>query len=261
MGPRAERLEKRLDVPMLIAAAFVIPDILLELSNVGATGQAIALALNWATWLAFAAELVAMLVLVRSRRGYLAHNPVRVITVVFTPPFLGTLLQSLRLLRLLRLVRLLRLLRLAPIFRRAFTLQGFKYATVFTGLVALTGAAAFQAAEPGKDYLDGIYWAVSTMTTVGYGDELPTTVEAKIVAMTLMVVGIGYFAIVTGAIADRFIERGQERHVQAIEAEAPDDLTAHVDRLALRARDLALRANELTAELEALRTVIPPRGT
>jgi voltage-gated potassium channel len=253
MGPRAERLEKRLDVPMLIASALVIPDILLEVSSVGGTGKAIALGLNWATWLAFAAELVVMLAVVRSRRDYLAHNPVRVITVVFTPPFLATLLQSLRLLRLLRLVRLLRLLRLAPIFRRAFTLQGFKYATVFTGLVAVTGAAAFAASEPGKNYLDGIYWAVSTMTTVGYGDELPTTVEAKIVAMTLMVVGIGYFAIVTGAIADRFFERGQERHAEAIDAAAPDDLTAQVDRL-------VLRATELAAELEALRAVIPPRG-
>lgn len=227
-----------------------VADLLLEESHVGATGKAIALALNWGTWLAFAAELVAMLVVVRSRRGYLAHNPVRVITVVLTPPFLPALLQSLRLIRLLRV---LRLLRLAPVFRRAFTLQGFKYATVFTALVALTGAAAFQSAEPGKDYLDGIYWAVSTMTTVGYGDELPTTVEAKIVAMTLMVVGIGYFAVVTGAIADRFVERGREARIEAVEAEGTADLAARVDRL-------ALRANELAAELEALRASLPSRG-
>jgi voltage-gated potassium channel len=250
MGERAERLEARLDLPMLIASVFVIPDLLLEESNVNATGKAIATALNWGTWLAFAAELVAMLVVVRSRRGYLLHNPLRVVTVVLTPPFLPALLQSLR---LLRLVRVLRLLRLAPIFRRAFTLQGFKYASIFTVLVVLTGAMAFQSAEPGKNYFDGIYWAVSTMTTVGYGDELPTTVEAKIVAMTLMVVGIGYFAVVTGAIADRFVNRREELQVEAIEAEAPDDLAAQIDRL-------ALRASELAAELEALRTAIPSRS-
>lgn len=97
----------------------------------------------------------------------------------------------------------------------------------------------------------GIYWAVSTMTTVGYGDELPTTVEAKWVAMFLMLVGIGYFAVVTGAIAERFVERGEEERVEAIEAEAPDDLRAQVDRLALRAR-------ELVADLEALRLAMSP---
>jgi len=97
---------------------------------------------------------------------------------------LPALFQSLR---LLRLSRLLRLLRLAPLFRVAFTMRGVEYATVFTVLVAATGAAAFDLAEP--DYFDGVYWAVSTMTTVGYGDELPTTTLGQILAMTLMVVG------------------------------------------------------------------------
>jgi voltage-gated potassium channel len=171
---------------------------------------------------------------------------VSVAIVVLTPPFLPTLLQSLRALRLLRLARVARLLRLAPIFRVAFTLRGIQYASIFTLLVALTGAAGFDNAEPAKDYFDGLYWAVSTMTTVGYGDELPTTVEAKALAMALMLVGIGYFAVVTGAIAERFIERGQEEQVEAVEAAAPGELDAQVERLALRAR-------ELVADLEALR--------
>jgi hypothetical protein len=91
-----------------------------------------------------------------------------------------------------------------------------KYASVFTVLVVLTGAAAFENAEPGKDYFDGVHWAVSTMTTIGYGDELPTTVEAKLLAMTLMLVGIGYFAVVTGSLAERFIKRGENEHIEAV---------------------------------------------
>ena len=152
-------------------------------------------------------------------------------------------------LRLLRLLRVLRLVRLAPLFRVAFTMRGVEYAGVFTALVAVTGAAAFDAAQPGKNHFDGIYWAVTTMTTVGYGDELPTTVEAKLLSMAPMVVGIGFFAVVTGALADRFIKRDEEMKVEAIEAEAPADLAGQVDRLALRAR-------ELTSELEALRLAI-----
>ena len=87
MGPRAERLEQRLQVPMLIAAVLVIPDLVLEEAHVGATGKAIATFLNWATWLAFVVELVAMLAVVRDRRGYLRHNPLGLVVTFLTPPF------------------------------------------------------------------------------------------------------------------------------------------------------------------------------
>ena len=249
MGERAERLEQRLERPMLVVAALVIPTLILEGADVSETWKVIAAALNWVIWFAFLGELVAMLAVVNSRRRYLAHNPLNVAIVVLTPPFLPALFQSLRVLRLLRVARLLRL---APIFKLAFSLRGLQYATIFTALVVLTGAAAFESAQPGKDYFDGVYWAVSTMTTVGYGDELPTTVESKVIAMALMLVGIGYFAVITGAIAERFIERGQEEHVEAVEAEVPDDLGAQVDRLTLRARGLV-------AELEALRLAVADR--
>jgi voltage-gated potassium channel len=250
MGERAERLERRLEMPMLVAAALVIPALILESANVNETLKTVAQILNWIIWLAFLGELVAMLAVVNGRRGYLLHNKVNLAIVVLTPPFLPALFQSLRVLRLLRVARLLRL---APLFRLALTLRGLQYASFFTLLVVVTGAAAFENAEQGKDYFDGVYWAVSTMTTVGYGDELPTTVESKVIAMVLMLVGIGYFAVITGAIAERFIERGQEEHAEAIEAQEPDDLGAQVDRLALRARGLV-------EELEALRLAVGDRS-
>jgi hypothetical protein len=70
--------------------------------------------------------------------------------------------------------------------------------------------------------------------------------------MVLMLVGIGYFAVITGAIAERFIESGREEHAEAIEAQAPDDLGIQVDRLALQAR-------ALVDELEAFRLAVANR--
>jgi voltage-gated potassium channel len=246
MGDRAERLERRLERPMLVVAALVIPALTLEGAAVGHGWRTLAVVLNWIIWLAFLGELVAMLAVVRERRRYVRHNLLSVAIVLLTPPFFPAAVQSLRALRVLRLARLLQL---APIFKLAFGLRGLKYASVFTLLVVLTGAAAFESSEPGKSYFDGVYWAISTMTTVGYGDELPTTVTAKWIAMALMVVGIGYFAVITGAIAEQFIERGEDERIEAVEAGAPDDIDAQVDRLALRAR-------ELVADLEALRLAI-----
>lgn len=246
MGPRAERLEQRFELPMLIVAAVVIPTMILEGSSVGDTWKTVGAVLNWGIWVAFLGELVAMLVVVRSRRAYLAHNPLSVTIVVLTPPFLPALFQSLRVLRLLRVARLLRL---APLFKLVFSLQGLRYASVFTVLVVATGAAAFENTEPDTSYFDGVYWAVTTMTTVGYGDELPTTVESKIFAMVLMLVGIGYFAVVTGAIAERFIERGADERIETIEAEQSGPL-AEIDRLTLRAQELATELSALRRDVE-----------
>ena len=172
---------------------------------------------------------------------------------MLTPPFLPELLQSLRMFRLLRVVRVARLLRLAPIFRRAFTLQGLRYATVFTVLVVITGAAAFHSTEPNVSFFDSIYWAVTTVTTVGYGEPHPVSTEGKVLAMLLMVVGIGYFAVVTGAVADRFVQRTREEEREEADAEVPDDVAAQVDRLAARLR-------ELVADAEALRLALPANG-
>jgi voltage-gated potassium channel len=231
---------------MLVVAALVIPTLILEGTDVGDSWKTVAAVLNWVIWLAFVGELIAMLAVVRDRRRYLIHNPVNVAIVVLTPPFLPALFQSLRVARLLRLAGLLRL---APIFRHAFTLRGVQYATVFTVLIVFTGAVAFADQQPGTSYFDGVYWAITTMTTVGYGDELPTTTEAKILAMALMFVGVAYVAVLTGAIAERFIERAQEEETEAVEAELSHDLGSELDRLAVRTR-------ELTVEIEALREAV-----
>jgi voltage-gated potassium channel len=143
---------------------------------------------------------------------------VTVAIVVLTPPFLPTLLQSLR---VLRFIRLARLLRLAPLFKLAFSFEGVRYATYFSLLVVITSSLGFESAEPNVGYLDSIYWAFGTMTTVGSGDTIPTTDEAKLLAMFVMLVGVGYFAVITGSIAQRFVAFGEEERAEERWRRAP----------------------------------------
>jgi voltage-gated potassium channel len=246
MGPRAVALERRLERPMLLAAALVIPALILEGTEHG-TYRSIAQVLNWVIWLAFTGELIAMLIVVRSRGGWLQHNVITVAIVVLTPPFLPGIVQGVRAVRLLQLARLLRL---APIFKLVFSLRGLRYATFFTLLVVVTGAAAFESTQSQYTYFDSIYWAVGTMTTVGSGNVVPTTNAAKLLAMALMVVGVGYFAVITGSIAQRFVAYGEDERVEEATADsAGEDLHAQVERI-------ALRAQELSDHIEALRSLI-----
>src|SRR6185369_15659654 len=94
--------------------------------------------------------------------------------VIVTVPAYGRLLSSLR---LVRLARLMRLVRAAVIVSRA--LQAERHLTR-----ASVDTGDF------KTFWDGVWWAVVTVTTVGYGDVYPTTVAGRVVAIALMLVGV-----------------------------------------------------------------------
>jgi len=57
---------------------------------------------------------------------------------------------------------------------------------------------------------DALWWATTTVTTVGYGDRYPVTTEGRLIAVALMLVGIGLVGVVTAAVAAWFIGSVQE---------------------------------------------------
>lgn len=146
--------------------------------------------------------------------------------IVRTPPILPPDLQSLRVLRLLRL---LRLVRLASLVRRFLSLKGLRFAAVGTLVVALGGAAAFQAAEDaqGVSFGDPLWWAVTTMTTVGYGDVYPQSALGRVVGVMVMLVGSSFIALLIGAVAERFLHP----KVEAVEG-AAEELEAGEEEIA-----------------------------
>jgi voltage-gated potassium channel len=221
--PRAERVQRFFEWPVVISALLVLPAIAIEQSSLDEPWDTLAVVINWSTWFVFLAELVAMLVVVPNRKQWLRTHPLELPLVVLTPPILPPGLQALRALRVLRV---LRLLRVASFSRRAFSLEGLRFATVIAALAALGGGAAFEALErnqtPRPDLFDGIWWAMSTMTTVGYGDVYPMTTGGRLLAILLMMIGIGFVALVTGSVAERFISPSVthlELGVEAVENE------------------------------------------
>src|SRR5262245_49073684 len=61
-----------------------------------------------------------------------------------------------------------------------------------------------------RSYGDALWWAISTITTVGYGDLYPTTLEGRLVAAALMIAGIALLGVITASIASWFVQRVRE---------------------------------------------------
>lgn len=229
MDERSERIAKQFETPLIVAAVLTLPVTILQLLPPPDPWRTVADVLNWMIWLAFLAEVVVMLAVVPSKRAWLRGHPVEVAIVVLTPPILPAVVQSARVLRLLRL---LRFLRLAPLVRVLFSAEGLRYAALFTFLTALTAGAAFASVE-NTSVGNGIYWAVATMTTVGYGDITPTTAEGKGIAIVVMLVGIGFASLAIGAIAERFI-KPTVRDVELTDEDLVEqvrDISARLQRL------------------------------
>jgi len=143
------------------------------------------------------------------------------VIVVLTPPFLPASLQALRLFRLLRLLRLAVIVRR---YRRLFTGDGLRAAAVFAAIAALGGGALFSTFEKGYSVWDGAWWAVATMTTVGYGDLSPHSTGGRLVGIALMLIGIGFVALLTGAIAQRFLSPQLAEDAASVELEIAEDV-------------------------------------
>jgi voltage-gated potassium channel len=93
----------------------------------------------------------------------------------------------------------------------------------------------------------GVYWAVSTMTTVGYGDVTPETEAGRAIAVAVMLVGIGFLTLVIGAISQRFIAAEVE---QAEEGLAEELLST--DQALAELREVMQRLQRLETTVQRL---------
>jgi voltage-gated potassium channel len=206
------RVRTPLEPVVLVAALALIPVFILEFDASGSWRRAAFIA-NWVIWAAFAIELTAILIVATRKRAALKAHWLDVAVVVLTVPLFSQLLASLRLIRLSRLLRLLRagiiVSRALQAERRMTSAQAFRAVGLFTLFTIVIAGVAQATLDTGdfKSYWDGIWWAVVTVTTVGYGDLFPTTVSGRIIAIMLMLVGIGFLSVLTATIASRFIQQ------------------------------------------------------
>ena len=227
-GQRAARLQARFDRPLLVAALLVIPALIIEEGRLPSPWPVVGTVLNWVIWLAFFAEAAVMLAVVPDRWRWIRSHPLDVAIVILTPPFMPAAVQSLRVFRLLRLLRLLKAVQLS---RHLFSINGVRWTAVLAAATIVAGGAAFALVERGQQQLsswDGLWWALTTVTTVGYGDYAPETSAGRVIALLVMVVGIGFVALLTAAAAERFVNATVE------ERDRDDEIIRRLEELARR---------------------------
>ncbi len=135
--------------------------------------------------------------------------------------------RSVRLLRIFLLFRLFKLMRYTRSVNEFAGVLGQKRTelltlAIFLAFVIFASATAiylFEVEAEGShihSLFDGVYWALVTLTTVGYGDIVPHTPQGRMVAMVLIITGIGVISFFTSLIVSAFSEKLPEVNAQRV---------------------------------------------
>lgn len=247
--PTAERLDQLLALPMLVLTlvflvVMILPVVYPDLPH----GARMALAaIDMGIWAAFLAEYLARLFVAPDRLRFIIRNPFDLLLVVVP------VLRPLRLLRSITLIRAARLTRIGAGAGRAVRESRIRLASRAALLAAGSAAILILATAVMEldvertaakanitTFSDALWWAVSTITTVGYGDHYPVTPAGRAIGIVLMLAGVGIFGVVAASAAAWFISAGQEEDKRQ-QADTITDLTAEITALRQTVSELSER--------------------
>jgi len=235
---RLRRYESRTEIPLAVLAmaylfAYAWP--ILD-PHLPSTAAQLCWWSSWVVWGTFLVDYLLRLTLAEHRWAFVRRN------------WFDLVILTLPMLRPLRALRSLAALRLVGRGSTRFA-RGRIVAAITTAVAAVGAVAALAMLDAERDnaganihgYGDAAWWAISTITTVGYGDRYPTTTEGRLIAAGLMLSGIALLGVITASLASWFVE--------------------HVTEVTQAEHQTEARLDALTDEIRALRALVEQVGS
>lgn len=235
-----DRFEAAVEVPLTVLAIAWLPLLVVPLvTNLPSSIDDAFTAADYLIWAIFVCEYLVKVYLAPSRKRFVVTHLLELVVVV---------VPLLRPLRIVRLLRLLTIGRAGVVFvlalrrmRGLLAHRGLHFVLLSVmGIVVVCAALelAFERDVPGsnvQDFGDALWWAVVTVTTVGYGDRYPVSAGGRGVAAILMFVAIGLVGTLTATIASYFVEAQADRGTVELHARL-DRLEAMLEELTAASR-------------------------
>jgi voltage-gated potassium channel len=248
-----DRIEQVTKYPMaLLGIAWLVLAVVVLSTDVDSSASTLLVGSFFALWVIMLVEYLVRLVVTPDTPGYVRRRWVEPATVL-VPPLQGWHFVGIEKMGILLHeweLRVESILKHHSLFRVLIA----AVVTLFLGawLVLL-----FEEKAKGSnihDYPDALWWAVVTVTTVGYGDRYPVTEGGRVVAAILMLVGIGLIGVLTATVASVFIKEHTDANKEEFKkghADLGQQLSVISDRLA----DVERRLGATSAEVAAVDAV------
>ncbi len=245
-----DSIERVTKLPMaLLGVAWLVIAIIVLTTDVNGSASRLLVGVLFVLWAIVLVEYVVRLVVTPDTRGYIKRRWVEPATVV-VPPLQGWHFVGMEKMSLLvheGELRVETILKHHGLFRVLIAAAG-------TLLIGAWLVLLFEENAKGSnihDYPDALWWAIVTVTTVGYGDRFPVTGGGRTVAVILMLVGIGLIGVLTATVASVFIKEHTDSTKEEFKkghADLGQQLAVISDRLA----DVERRLGATPADVSAV---------
>lgn len=233
-----EKINAAYQVFIAILALVSIVLVILDLCGKISLASGVLFWIDTSILIVFAVDYIVRFVLAKEKLKFFKSNIFDLLSII---PF-NSIFSFFRFARIFRLAKLSRLAKFTKLARltaffgrfgnRAKTFlhtNGFIYMLYASGVLILISSVIMMYTE-GKDFSDALWWSIVTVTTVGYGDISPTTGAGRVMAVILMIFGIGLISMLTGTITSFFANKAErerpeaeQNYLENIIAELSDD--------------------------------------
>ncbi|MEG2195409.1 MAG: ion channel [Romboutsia sp.] len=209
----AYKLQKYYNILIAMLALLVGVMIIIEFSvQLSLENEARFILINKVIWIVFCFDYFGRMILSKSKVEFVKDNIIDLLSII---PLDSAF-------KILKIFKITKLMKLTKFFKVMIVLSKFKckmnkflntnkfnYVIYITITIILLGAIGISIVEE-MTFSNALWWSFVTTTTVGYGDISPSSSLGRIMAVILMLVGIGFIGMLTGTIATFFLKKEEE---------------------------------------------------